>query len=484
MESVYCNCKKCDATVGLFINLWTQIGKTYFSPIIDPEDNLAILCQGAIRVGERGTLVEECHLQDIVCLSCAAVLGLKCIETPVNHVLDENQVLFRLASVELLSRDGQEVDFTIKRVLDVKEPSKVSSGSYSGTPPQGAFHSSAFPEVVDLLQLQADLEGQREDINRIDSQGSKVISTLDSRVARAEEQVGKLRDTLGSLRRDVGGIQEDLSSLKVEVNEAKRAAQDHAPLSDLEQRLSAANGSVGEMRREVGTLAEELRRGLSGVTSQLRQQKQDIDDLKTEVRSRVHARDHAKDMAALRSEMLQMRRQMDEMRSKAAERIATPFPSKELDILTSNIAKIGNRASQVETLQMEFEILKGRVERTEASRQTPENRRAIHPAEPREPPSYTDNIPGRRKRASSGVGAVLGTDPTSKRPAFSSGYADTPTPAYDISPEHPTPPRPVSRKNHSENEGNDGAVKLTKTGKVDQRYQRGRKSASGKKPKR
>ena len=52
-------CRKCSATIGLFVNLWTQIGKSYFSPLIDPEDELAVRSEGAVRIGEQGTLVEE-----------------------------------------------------------------------------------------------------------------------------------------------------------------------------------------------------------------------------------------------------------------------------------------------------------------------------------------------------------------------------------------------------------------------------------------
>ena len=59
MESVYCNCNQCNATIGLFVNLWTQIGKSYFSPIIDPDDSPAVVAQGSSRMGEKGTLVEE-----------------------------------------------------------------------------------------------------------------------------------------------------------------------------------------------------------------------------------------------------------------------------------------------------------------------------------------------------------------------------------------------------------------------------------------
>jgi hypothetical protein len=59
METVFCECKKCDAPIGRFVNLWTQIGKSYFSPVVEPEDDLAVRRQGAARIGERGTLVEE-----------------------------------------------------------------------------------------------------------------------------------------------------------------------------------------------------------------------------------------------------------------------------------------------------------------------------------------------------------------------------------------------------------------------------------------
>ena len=138
--------------------------------------------------------------------------------------------------MQLLSRDGQQAEFIVKRTLDVGEPSKISTGGPSETapsPPNG-FPTSAFPEIVDLVQLQADLLGQREDINRIDSNGFKIVSALDTRVARIGEQVGRLRDTLGNIRRDIGGVQDDLSSLKVDVNGVKRTAQDDVPLSVLE----------------------------------------------------------------------------------------------------------------------------------------------------------------------------------------------------------------------------------------------------------
>jgi chromosome segregation ATPase len=361
--------------------------------------------------------------------------------------------LFRLASVDLLSRDGQEVEFTIKRVLDVREPSRVSTGGYSEGPQHSVFNAPAYPEIVDLLQLRADIDGQREDINRIDSDGSKIVTALDTRVARVEEQVSKLKDTLGSLHRDFGGVQVDITALKVDISEAKRAAQDKAPLEELEKSLQTTNRTLNEIRQDVSSLEKQVREGITGTKSELRQQKQAIEDLRTDVRNRVTARDQAKDMAALRAEMAQMKRQMDEMRSKAAGRVtAAPFPSKELNILTSNIAKLGSRASQVETLQMEFEILKERVERAEASRQSPINQVRPYHGDTEDLPSYP------RKRTLPGVGTPSSIDPTLKRTAFSSSYSEGPSQVYD-GPQSPTDEERQETENGEQN------VRTTRAGK-------------------
>lgn len=59
METIFCECKKCDAAIGRFANLWTQIGKSYFSPVIEPEDDLAVQYLDTVRIGEQDTLVAE-----------------------------------------------------------------------------------------------------------------------------------------------------------------------------------------------------------------------------------------------------------------------------------------------------------------------------------------------------------------------------------------------------------------------------------------
>lgn len=58
MEPVRCHCKTCGSTIGDFANLWTQIGRNYFSPVVDLCANLNVSPQNMARAGEKHTLVE------------------------------------------------------------------------------------------------------------------------------------------------------------------------------------------------------------------------------------------------------------------------------------------------------------------------------------------------------------------------------------------------------------------------------------------
>jgi regulator of replication initiation timing len=493
METVFCECKKCDAPIGRFVNLWTQIGKSYFSPVVEPEDDLAVGGQGAVRIGERGTLVEEwsapcsryrknhvsnthpSQLQDIVCSNCAALLGLRCIQTPVNHVLDEyvawqnyclplltrcprNQLMLRLASVELLDNDGLEIEFVIKRVLRVNEPSKVNH-SDAPDPSKGPGFTSAFPGAAQLRQLQIDLHGQREDIQRIDSNGFRIVSALDKRADRINGEVTKLKGTVGVVHRDVGDLQKELGSIKADIGKVRASAQDANALVQLGGRLTAVSNTLGEVGQQVAALSDKFQKEVDELRSELGQQQQDMEDLRSNVRDGVAADDYTRDMVDLRSEMAHLRRQLDETRAHGLGRVETAFPPRELEVLTSNIAKIGNRASQVESLQMELEMLKGRVERAEASRQTVDNRRSISTIDAGGPPGYSDIFPGTRKRAAS-----PGTDPIPKRPASSAGYANFLNRRYATPPLWPANPPTTANQGEATEDGTSRMANSAKKG--------------------
>ncbi len=361
--------------------------------------------------------------------------------------------MLRLASVELLGEDGREIEFAVKRVLDVNEPSKLGTARASDSA-QGAPPASAFPGAVELQQLQLDVHTQREDLRRIDSNGFKIVTALDKKTNRFGNEVTRLGATVSSIHRDVAGLQKELGSIKTELKNAGGVAQDPSALARLENQLISVTTALGELGQQLNTVDSQVHKQFGELKSEISQQRQDIEDLKSTVRISVSASDYAQDMAALRAEMAQLRRQTEETRAQGTERVESTFPSRELEVLTTNIAKISHRASQVETLQMELEILKGRVERTEANKtRTADSRQLARTADP-VPSMYLDHIPGGLKRATS---PSLG--PVPKRPASSLSYSDiaearyttplgwsahqSPAASREDAVEHEEPPRPT-----------------------------------------
>jgi FtsZ-binding cell division protein ZapB len=149
---------------------------------------------------------------------------------------------------------------------------------------------------------------------------------------------------------------------------------------------TAAASSAKKARDDVARLVDELRQELAMAQAELRKTQREVEELRVKASSNSTARDQAAEMAALRKQMAEVRKDMDLVRKVVSDRkdaSSSAFPSRELEILTSNIAKIGNRASQVETLQMELDILKGRVERVEGSVQDAESEsRSLHRPSP------------------------------------------------------------------------------------------------------
>lgn len=369
--------------------------------------------------------------------------------------------MFKLASVTLSDNAGNDAEFVIKRVLDVRGPSKVNAtGSFPGTP-NGGFSPQSYTQVVDVFKLQSDLEVQREDISRIDSNGFKIVSALDRRVVSIERELKRLTDTMGDARRDIGITQEDVKFVKAETIDVKRLVEKRPSTTGLEERLDSVTTALGEVRQEVRNLAGQYKSELAELKRELSENRQDTENLKSQIKGRVPSRRHAKDMAAVLAELAQLRQQMNDVSSRRpSEQINAPlpFPSRELEILTSSIAKISNRASQVETLQMEFEIMKGRVERVEATGQNP----ISNTRQPTHTVSIPDTSPPRRvKRNSSVIQATAGQTPPAKRPTTSSSYRKTPAPSHHTSPEP---------------QDSTSIMKLTKRGNIDKISLRGKRS--------
>ncbi|KXH54009.1 hypothetical protein CNYM01_10157 [Colletotrichum nymphaeae SA-01] len=370
--------------LATFFNLWTQVGKSYFSPTIEAQGNTQMIAKEPTRIGEAGYLVAECELQDVACAKCDNVIGLMCLSSPVNHVLHDSQILLRKTSIVFLKKNGKPVELDVRRKLKLRNDSRP--GSYPAndhfTPDSGKGfgpgHGPPNSKNIDFSRLRVDLDAQRESIDRIDTAGFQVLSQFDSAVSRIEKEMAKLNSTIDQLQNDFDLHRTDLNSVKIEVSSGKYSTQNSPKLSRLESQVRTTNAAISEMKK----LSEAVNRENVELRNDLLNSREDCKKLENvtlglqadvaktnkSVKNILDMNiDSAKETAILRTELRQLRQMMDQDRKKKVNLSKQQIPLRELDILTSNMTKIGARASQVETLQMEFDLFKSRIQHLEAS---------------------------------------------------------------------------------------------------------------------
>jgi len=266
------------------------------------------------------------------------------------------------------------------------------------------------------------------------------VSAIDNAVDRLEREVDLLKDAVRGLRQGVDRDQEDLASLQKDLKDVRQLAQDTTTIERIEAQILSSTSVIHKVKQGLGDASSQIRSELSVMKSELQQLRSDVELLKPEAKgTRAIVDEQAREMTALRGRIAQLRRESEQGRLGQSAIINAPFPSRELDILTSSIAKIGNRASQVETLQMEFAILKGRVERVESRNaaagsqgvqlqsdllsvptvvdRREESRGVLNPPQTMIPPRI----------ASPGLSTSPTEMPNTKRPAASSDGTDAPT---------------------------------------------------------
>ncbi|KAL7932180.1 hypothetical protein V8C35DRAFT_281799 [Trichoderma chlorosporum] len=385
MELVAVRCAKCDSKLGNLVNLWTQIGKKYITPVAyveDKSDADQIAATGAVRIGDPDTLVEGCELRDAECSKCRANIGQKCMTSPSNHIFASGQIIFRLASISLkVAADlRRKAEPKIQRTLQLRGQPAAAQGKPSPLNGKATPQKEPSPsrDRFDIMQIQTDLEAQQDEIQRIGAAGFQVISTLNSTVARFEAQMRQLSDSVASVRRDGEGQQADIKSLKTQMSDAKRSSGSDAVIARLDQQLQTTDRVVSELRQiiqkskvESATLRVELtaaQKEIAEVKKTNARLEMDADEAKQVAQEGIAtSKLYASEVASLRREIAQLRSEIGQENTHHASMDEDPsITSHQLDILASNISKIGNRASQVESLQMEFDLFRTRIQRLEA----------------------------------------------------------------------------------------------------------------------
>ncbi|KAM0471779.1 hypothetical protein ACHAPX_009172 [Trichoderma viride] len=386
MDLVAVRCATCDSKLGTLANLWTQIGKKYITPVAHAEEKAdadKISATGAVRIGDADTLVEGCELRDAECSTCHTNIGQKCITSPPNHLFANGQIIYRITSISLKTAKDlrRKAEPKIQRTLPLRGQSAAAQAKLSTPSGKTAPQNEATPsrDRFDIMQIQADLEVQQDEIQRIGVAGFQVMSNFDSTVARLEKQMRQLSESIASVRRDGEGQQADIKSLKTQMSDAKRSSHnDDGVVARLDQQLQTTDRVVTELRQMI----QKSKSDTTGLRSELKAAQKEITDVKKANARLKQEADEAKQVAQegiatsklYASEVSSLRREIAQLRSDLAQEndhhhsSAGEDPSissHQLDILASNISKIGNRASQVESLQMEFDLFRTRIQRLE-----------------------------------------------------------------------------------------------------------------------
>ncbi|KAI4858481.1 hypothetical protein F4820DRAFT_442387 [Hypoxylon rubiginosum] len=142
--------------------------------------------------------------------------------------------------------------------------------------------------------------------------------------------------------------------LRRKVDEIDKVLQNQPDYPYLEQELSAAQQTIISDRNS----AREVTRCLQEELDKTRQFTEEYNLNRLSV---------AKQFASLGVQLKKLKEELAEQRSQKPSSEPT-FPAHEIDILTTNITKVGSKASQIDPLQMELKLLKERVQRLEKAR--------------------------------------------------------------------------------------------------------------------
>ncbi|KAL7628608.1 hypothetical protein AAE478_000123 [Parahypoxylon ruwenzoriense] len=383
MERVRCSCANCARCLGEFLNLWTKIGKSYISPVVCNSGNgLSIVPTGLARIGDEQTLVDAIFKMWRVLDAMPLLVSDAWIRPSI------------MSCMMITSLDGNEgVELSIQRTLKLKDPSRIGFTA-TNTPPtsENGTHISTNNDGPSgshdrlINHLQADLDTQREEIQRLDRAGCHIVSSLNDTVLRIEGEMKKLKEGMTYLREDLKhqhsratDMENDVASLRNDVSETTKMSQDKSTYNHFEREIAWTNHFVTEVRANLShrldNLAGEQKQKHDTLLSALSRTQHDLICMQEELDgtreamkgSVAAAKVYAKEVSSLRAELKQLReeRAREQSRRSPSEPV---FPAREIDVLTTTIANIGQRASHVESLQMEFELLKGRVQRMESSR--------------------------------------------------------------------------------------------------------------------
>lgn len=322
---------------------------------------------------------------------------------------DENrgQLLLRISSIQIKNPISHAtIKPIIQRKLNLKNPPTDNLQAEDYDRCDDNNHRQPIEKGPEISLILDNIDAQREEIERLDAVGYQVVTSFNQAVHRINHEVGKLKNEMAQVTdrssdastRNMA-LENDIMSTKAEIREIKRAIQSSVSQNQLEQESLSMKNAIGKvdtcLQVEFRDNWEKCQQRFDLLESKLESTRLNfkafqglLEGAHATAKTALAATDVAtEETGALKAEVQHLRRELAAERSYNPSYASPVFASREMDILTSNITKIGHRASQVETLRMEFELLKGRVQRmeTQAPPLTPQQPSHHEPSATRAP---------------------------------------------------------------------------------------------------
>ncbi|KAH7133635.1 hypothetical protein EDB81DRAFT_887451 [Dactylonectria macrodidyma] len=239
-------CAKCGVKLGAVGNLWIKIGGNHLALVSDTVNapDLEISRSGPIRVGESGTVVGGCKLQNVACSSCSAQLGTQCLESTPSHLLNVHYIFLSKSITIKSTVDGRRrVEPKIRQSLSWKVSTTTVVAAERSSSPTG--DQSPNPTSHQKPQPQPSVEFVADEQQDFELD-SEVASAFRSVLSYVQREITQLHAELRAVRSAADAQQH---KLKEELEDAKRAAKEAIDTSKgLESEISVLKGDVGQLK--------------------------------------------------------------------------------------------------------------------------------------------------------------------------------------------------------------------------------------------
>ncbi|KAH7398000.1 hypothetical protein BKA64DRAFT_673318 [Cadophora sp. MPI-SDFR-AT-0126] len=316
MEVVVTLCIQCNTELGRFRNSWNGIGNSYHSPVYPPVSVNGLEAIGPIYNGAKNSYIEHSHLQDISCMKCQTIVGLRCESAPEGHMLKENQLIMRLTNMYVVNEyDGEKAKISILKSF----PLSINSGKK----PSGDRRA-------------ATVQPSRRNVHSAHSSPSWLNQAMVSRKSSPDNRLS-LPPT---------GVTTS------QVTKFKNWAED--TINSQQKHIDRISGTVDRLERDMSLFKDFMLE----VRSELGSTRQISDSVGEE------------DLLALREELNGSREQVEQC-GQAISRVNSDFYKRRLEAIAHNVEQVSQKAKEVDELKLELARMRARVKFLESQSHVP-----------------------------------------------------------------------------------------------------------------